>query len=78
MDGPSHYREAERLLRLAEKTPSRDRARTDAALAQAHATLALAAATVDGAIVARSSWTDRDGLNWTGAECPDRWREALS
>jgi hypothetical protein len=43
MNGPEHYREAERLLR--------DEYRTDRSVAEAqvHATLALAAATVDAA-----------------------------
>lgn len=39
MNGPAHYREAERLLRLADTEPGL------AALAQVHATLAQAAAT---------------------------------
>jgi hypothetical protein len=47
--GPEHYREAERLIALAEENWTHDEAEHDAVLrnAQVHATLALAAATVD-------------------------------
>lgn len=58
MTGPGHYREAERLLDL---TRTNDRTPEDPLLyaeAQVHATLALAAAMVDGPSVMRPE--DRD------------------
>ncbi|MFJ8912334.1 hypothetical protein [Amycolatopsis sp. NPDC102389] len=49
MNGPAHYREAERLLNVVQSDDTRRLHPTDVAringLAQAHATLALAAAT---------------------------------
>ncbi|WP_037321461.1 hypothetical protein [Amycolatopsis orientalis] len=49
MNGPAHYREAERLLTVVQSDDTRRLHPTDVAringLAQAHATLALAAAT---------------------------------
>ena len=50
MTGPEHYREAEKLLAAIEITPeaSVGSVRTVAAMAQVHATLALAAATALG------------------------------
>lgn len=51
MNGPDHYRNAEYLMAtLPDNLPAEDRAGLLAA-AQVHATLALAAATVDVAIV---------------------------
>ena len=45
MNGPEHYREAERLIDTASgEQPSADHAKVILAAAQAHATLALAAA----------------------------------
>ena len=45
MDGPSHYREAERLLGVAAAFPNEPVAQSAYDSAQIHATLALAAAT---------------------------------
>lgn len=45
MTGPEHYREAERLVRLATRQPEASDAPVLAVAAQVHATLALAAAT---------------------------------
>lgn len=47
MNGPDHYREAEKLLFIAEKTENTNVARGCERQAQVHATLALAAATFD-------------------------------
>jgi hypothetical protein len=54
VDGPTHYREAERYLMLAEQADAGSSgAQTLLAKAQAHATLAVAAAT---ALSSESSW----------------------
>lgn len=63
MNGPQHYREAERLAKCAENNMGEDAdaeafARGMALIAQAHATLALAAATAMGGTSAH--WRDRD------------------
>ena len=51
MNGPQHYTEAERLMEFADLPHARGNIEADQALkaAQAHATLALAAATIDAA-----------------------------
>ena len=70
MTGPEHYREAERLLEQAE-IDSRDPMRKyaeDANLigaAQAHATLALAAATAYPAVRDWAGDECRDGCDWS-------------
>jgi hypothetical protein len=51
VDGPWHYREAERLLKLARADYSAEASAIRAA-AQVHATLALTAATVDRRLLA--------------------------
>lgn len=56
MDGPTHYRKAENLLAQADHEVSlgaagKERASQYAAVAQVHATLALAAAKLDVAVV---------------------------
>lgn len=54
MTGPEHYAEAERLTELASRQPSNqegnDNAKVLLAAAQAHATLALVAATINPAM----------------------------
>lgn len=71
MNGPEHYAEAERLLGEAVSwDPDERQTRTDEvvlAAAQAHATLALAAATADAAVqryIGDENTTDRE---WTQA-----------
>ena len=75
MNGPEHYREAEALITAAD--PRRKDVALVLAAAQAHATLALAAATMDAATLASCSWTDHDHLEWTGADMPEVWRGVL-
>lgn len=58
MNGPQHYAEAERLLDLLAIGSDDPRDPICAAAAQAHATLALAAATVDAAN--RMTWAGRE------------------
>jgi Spy/CpxP family protein refolding chaperone len=65
MTGPEHYREGERLLRVA--GASEDAPQTCAQLlaeAQVHATLALVAAS---AMAAASSLPPSDAVGWAGA-----------
>lgn len=50
MNGPSHYREAERAIASGLAAPTRDETMADFALAQVHATLALTAATAFNSI----------------------------
>ena len=80
MTGPEHYREAERLIELAESVdwqdgdparPSRaEYAQTVLASAQAHATLALAAATAEPIAQAYSGRED--------VSIPQAWSAAIS
>jgi hypothetical protein len=67
MNGPEHYREAERLLDVAMQSPIvRDSDAVNIAAAQVHATLALAAATAYPA--AKDYTGDEDGSlsrGWT-------------
>ncbi|RYJ29394.1 hypothetical protein CU044_2135 [Streptomyces sp. L-9-10] len=49
MTGPEHYRKAEELAKIAARHPDSSDALTLTGLAQVHATLALAAATVEQA-----------------------------
>lgn len=82
MDGPSHYREAERLLASADGDVSEnwpvmtgERKADVIATAQVHATLALAAAT------AAARYTDRDPNGFfesTSIEGIDQWAEAAA
>jgi hypothetical protein len=52
VNGPEHYREAEKLLRDAETfTDPRNPSNANIAAAQVHATLALAAATADSRVI---------------------------
>ena len=71
MTGPEHYREAERLVNLAQNSEVFQQSAT--ALAQVHATLALAAATAlarEGAKGAPQPSKDRAALVRRGsAEC---------
>lgn len=68
MSGPEHYREAERLLDGPDNISDPDefeRLRADnLAAAQAHATLALAAATIDAAAHPNQSQVDYLGRWW--------------
>jgi len=57
MNGPEHYREAERLA----ATPYRNMGPNTVALAQVHATLALAAATVDARRGGVDTWEQYPG-----------------
>ncbi|WP_031166049.1 hypothetical protein [Streptosporangium roseum] len=67
MTGADHYREAERLAREADVEDAPEWVTARAALAQVHATLALAAATALLGPVATSGYDDTD---------LDAWREA--
>ena len=73
MTGPEHYRMAEELLRLIEGTPedSVGSVAADAAKAQAHATLALAAATALGREGEGRTQPSKDKAAWfdAAAEC---------
>lgn len=70
MNGPTHYRKAEQYLADAEKSGS-ERKPILAALAQGHALLALAAATVDVAPA-------RQDPPWTrSGDAPD-WSDAMT
>lgn len=63
MTGPEHYREAERdLERAAEAGASDFEVQYHQARAQVHATLALAAATVDVELGAATDWGPAVGL----------------
>lgn len=86
MDGPSHYREAERLLTQA-ASESLDPAGAyfladsaeDIAAAQVHATLALAAATAYPAVKAyigeeQGLWSEQ--REWANVTAPKRQAEA--
>lgn len=66
MTGPEHYREAERLITPGayDETGEEGLLARDIALAQVHATLALAAAT---AIATIDEMTIRDGDDWHAA-----------
>jgi hypothetical protein len=67
MNGPEHYREAERLAELATEAPTAERAMYLAAKAQVHASLALAAATAYPAV--KDYTGDEDGSvsrGWAG------------
>jgi hypothetical protein len=75
MDGPFHFREAERLIEKANDVGHRDPQRGDGILlaAHVHATLALAAATALTGSMAAQSYTDEPEIRaWheaAGAEC---------
>lgn len=80
MDGPAHYRKAEEILRRCEEADENWAAmwgELNVGMATAHAALAQAAATIDAATFDRTTWTDRDGRDWTGAELPESWRTVL-
>lgn len=66
MNGPAHYREAERLIEIANRDElGSPEERYRVAAAQVHATLALAAATAWPAV---SDWLgdeNRSGSDWT-------------
>lgn len=59
MNGPGHFAESERFLLCAESAPNQESETLALAAAQAHATLALAAATVDptGVKFISDDWT---------------------
>lgn len=61
MNGPEHYAEAERIITHSAKTG----ATCDIAIAQVHATLALAAAAATGAVQNWLGDEDRSGRAWT-------------
>lgn len=89
MNGPEHYREAERLLANAQAEIKRavamkDARRIDAAcdladgaarIAQVHATLALAAATAYPAIRDWLGDEARDGVDWSRITAPTPTKE---
>lgn len=66
MSGTQHYREAERLATLIGEHPESSDAAVQVALAQVHATLALAAATAYPAV--RDYWGDETDTSreWAG------------
>lgn len=64
MTGAEHYREAERLLEAANDRSEYDEAAGITAQAQVHATLALAAATIDAAAHPGQSQVDYLGQWW--------------
>ena len=71
MTGPEHYREAERLLDLTfDRYDTIEERAEVAARAQAHATLALAAATWQGSQIAGGFGVD--------SELAQPWQEATS
>lgn len=69
MNGPTHYREAEELLAKARTAVDTDKATQLATEAQAHATLALAAVTLDIAV--------KDVAGPLGEEVTDAWASAM-
>lgn len=64
MNGPEHYRKAERILDEAERGPFDETALAAVGIAQAHATLARAAAAIDAAAHANQSQVDYLGQWW--------------
>lgn len=69
MNGPTHYRKAEELLAKAGGAVDADRATQLATQAQAHATLALAAVTLDVAVA--------DVAGPLGEAVTDEWATAM-
>jgi hypothetical protein len=65
MSGPEHYREAERLVNLAQDSEVFQQSAT--AMAQVHATLSLAAATALGREGADGTMPGRDRAQWFDA-----------
>ena len=88
MNGPEHYREAERLLREVnrEQAPNfegtirpvhHDGLRAEmVAQAQVHATLAHAAAVIDAGNAV--TWTSSSDGDWHEVENSGHWKEATS
>lgn len=72
MTGPEHYRKAERLLVESSDTTDHDVADWKVAKAQAHATLALVAATV----APRDFGPEQNHTGWRAIELrdPDTWK----
>lgn len=67
MTGPEHYREAERLIEPGEQdVHDLELLRIDIAVAQVHATLALAAATAWAGLFERD-WRGPDAKAWVDA-----------
>ncbi|MFJ9448214.1 hypothetical protein ACIRRH_41320 [Kitasatospora sp. NPDC101235] len=61
MTGPEHYREATRLAQMVKQHPDSSDAVALATVAQAHATLALAAAT---ALINEESYSNAEYVAW--------------
>lgn len=83
MNGPEHYREAERLLTQADSDVSENwPAQTGEhkadilAAAQVHATLAHAAAVIDAGNAV--TWTSSSDGDWHEVENSGHWKEATS
>lgn len=82
MTGPEHYKAAERLLQHSKNHTDQGNGADDkigelaAAQAQVHATLALAAATIDGACT-RTFTAGMDPVD-TYAQDDEQWRAVLS
>lgn len=83
MNGPDHYREAERLLEHADHDVSENwPAQTGEhkadilAAAQVHATLAHAAAVIDAGNAV--TWTSSSDGDWHEVENSGHWKEATS
>ena len=82
MNGPKHYREAERLLALADERVSHEwehqsgeRKSDLIAAAQVHATLAQVAAAIDAAAATRETGENRDGntVTWSTVNNEAEW-----
>lgn len=58
MNGPQHYAEAETALARADVEVAPKGERAELLRAQVHATLALAAATIDGAFAVVGAWPE--------------------
>ena len=74
MTGPDHYREAEQLIRHVEGLHPSDDPTDHLALAQVHATLALAAATAYPAM--RVYWLAQDPVGDEDLATPAEWARA--
>ncbi len=74
MTGPEHYRQAEELIAEARKVPrteaASDRYARAITEAQAHATLALAAATALCAVTESREWAEVAGIRLPGGDQP--------
>lgn len=75
MNGPQHYREAERLLRRSEEWDPQS-ADLLVKQAQVHATLAHAAAVIDAGNAV--TWTSSSDGDWHEVENSGHWKEATS